>query len=494
MVNSETIIDSENQITKVDDLYNKSSMTDLISKQSCVDKKYNCNYQKTYSKIELYGINPSSNKPYTVEERNNKMNEYKNRCDNHKKSSIDICCDKNDPRLDALTNSSHPKIKKSFNEMRLVYPYIKNNISNGEIESISICKDDENTCKVKGYKKPDGYELCKLLKNDTIKNVNYQDIEYQKLSDDCTMFNCKNSNINTSNNSHLDDVIIYNSVKIDDVKELRKLIINNPELLRENMKYPNNNPLIHETIINNSMKCFRLILGYSNRIITLDDYGNSPLHLSCLIGRDVMTYMLIKQGAELFSKNKYGDTPLHCAAMSGNDKVLYLLLNSNPSIHALNNNGENPLFSAIKCKNKNLNIIKTLVDRGSDINLRNKNGDSMINIIQKEKKNLLNDQIITFLKKKYFDRCKSQKEYEILVKNNPEISIYEFDGVNDENVEVEVEYNEGTNQDKYYYNKEYPIKRNLIETFNNNNNSDVRTKLIFILGFIIIILLKIYNQ
>jgi ankyrin repeat protein len=494
MVNSDTINNSENEITEVKDLYDKSNMTNLISKQSCIDKKYNCNYQKTYSKIELYNINPSTNRPYTEEERKNKVNEYKNICDNHKKSSLRICCDKNDPRLNALMNSSHPVIKQSFNKMRLVYPYIKNNISNGDIESISVCRDDDDKCKVKGYKKPDGYELCKLLKNETIKDVNYQDINNENLSDNCTMFNCKNSSINSSSNSHLDDVIIFNSIKIDDVKELRKLLINNPKLISVNMKYPNNNPIIHETIINNSMKSFRLILGFSNRITILDDYGNTPLHLSCLIGREVMTYMLIKQGSELFSKNKYGDTPLHCAAMSGSEKVIYLLLNSDVSIHALNNNGENPLFSAIKCKKKNLNIIKLLVDKGSDINLRNKNGESMINVLQKEEKNLLNDQIQTFLKKKYFDRCKSQNEYELLLKENPEISIYEFEGINDENVEVEVEYNEDNNQDKYYYNKEFPIKKNLIETFTVSQHSDFRTKLMFVIGFIIIILLKIYNQ
>ena len=84
----------------------------------------------------------------------------------------------------------------------------------------------------------------------------------------------------------------------------------------------------------------------------LDDYGNTPLHLSCLVGRDIMAYMLLKQGSELFSKNKYGDTPLHCGALSGNFKIMYLLLNSNVSIHSLNNNGENPLFSAVKSKKR----------------------------------------------------------------------------------------------------------------------------------------------
>ena len=147
-------IDSESQNTNVNDLYNKSDMIDLISKKSCVDTKYNCNYQKPYSKIELYNINPSTNEQYTVEERKNKIKEFNNICNNHKRSSLQMCCDKNDPRLDSLVNSSHPKIKKSFNEMRSVYPYIKNNISNNETESISICRDDENSCKVKGYQKP----------------------------------------------------------------------------------------------------------------------------------------------------------------------------------------------------------------------------------------------------------------------------------------------------------------------------------------------------
>ena len=91
--------------------------------------------------------------------------------------------------------------------------------------------------------------------------------------------------------------------------------------------------------------------------------------------------------------------------------------------------------------------------------MRNKDNDSLINVLQKEKKSLLNDEIQTYLKKKYFDRCRTQNEYNLLVKNNPEISIYEFDGVDQENVEVEVEYDEDVKQDKYYYNKELPIKK-----------------------------------
>ena len=204
-----------------------------------------------------------------------------------------------------------------------------------------------------------------------------------------------------------------------------------------------------------------------------------------------MTFMLIKQGADTTSQNKYGDTPLHCAAMSSNEKLLLILFNSNSSIHILNEKDETPLFSAVKCKNKNLKIVSLLVNKGSDLRLRNKNNDSLLNILNRDEKTSTNLEIDTFIKKKYYDSCKNNDEYDKLKTDFPEIKNYTFDSPNEENVDVYVEYDDTNNQEKYYLNKEFPIKKNFKEGFTNNSCNYIKYIIVFII-FLFAILKYIY--
>ena len=483
------IEESNTSFINIGNIYNKNNITELLSNTSCIDKPNKCNYKNPYSKISFYGRNPITNKKYSEEDRNYKVNEYINSCNTKKNTSVELCCNKDDTNLKKLINSNKI-IYKEFNNFTKFYPYIKINKKQNKTKSIDICRNNGPKCIQEGYKRPSQYEICKLLKNNDISRNLYQNIDKSNLYPDCTNFNCED-NIDLKTSSYLLDIYLYNAIKIDNSDELKNIISNNNKILNEILKYPNNNPLIHETIINKSNKCFRLLLGFNPDLNVIDYYGNTPLHISCLTGNELMTFMLIKQGADTTSQNKYGDTPLHCAAMSSNEKLLLILFNSNSSIHILNEKDETPLFSAVKCKNKNLKIVSLLVNKGSDLRLRNKNNDSLLNILNRDEKTSTNLEIDTFIKKKYYDSCKNNDEYDKLKTDFPEIKNYTFDSPNEENVDVYVEYDDTNNQEKYYLNKEFPIKKNFKEGFTNNSCNYIKYIIVFII-FLFAILKYIY--
>lgn len=468
----------ESNIININSLYNRNNLSELLTKTSCIDKENKCNYKNSYSKIDFYGNNPITNKKYTEEDRNYKINEYINSCNTKKNTSVNICCDKTNSKLNRLLNSNK-LINNEISKFSKFYPYIKINKKQNKIQSIDVCRKGKK-CIKEGFRKPNQYDMCKLLKNNELSKNMYQNISNDNLNPDCTKINCED-NIDLKNGSYLLDVYLYNAIKLDNSDELKKLISGNFKVLNEILKYPNNNPLIHESIYNKSYKCFRLLLGYNPDLSIIDHYGNTPLHVSCLSGDELMSFMLIKQGSDITLQNKFGDTPLHCASMSGNEKLLYILFNSSASIHILNELNETPLFSAVKCKNKNLKIIKLLIDKGSDLRLRNKNNESILNILNKDEKNEINLEINTFIKKKYFDSCKNNKEYQNLIKKFPEIKSYEFESPNEENVDVLVEYDDAVNQNKYFNDKEYPIKINYMEKFSLNSNKFIKYFIVFII-------------
>ena len=79
-----------------DNLYNRKGITDILSNISCVDNNDNCNVLKPYSKIDLYSVNPVSNKIYTASERKVFIDNFDNKCKNYSKNSKkNICCSKN---------------------------------------------------------------------------------------------------------------------------------------------------------------------------------------------------------------------------------------------------------------------------------------------------------------------------------------------------------------------------------------------------------------
>ncbi len=119
-----------------------------------------------------------------------------------------------------------------------------------------------------------------------------------------------------------------------------------------------------------------------------DEKGRTPLHLACFKWykekeKDFKNkqcvetiQVLIKNGANVNAKNKKGATPLHSAFQEGEENCkdrAEILIKSGANVNAKDDNGETPLFLA-----KGNDLVKYLVNEGADVNIINKNKQSVL--------------------------------------------------------------------------------------------------------------------
>lgn len=82
---------------------------------------------------------------------------------------------------------------------------------------------------------------------------------------------------------------------------------------------------------------------------------------------------LIKNGADVNSKNKDGDISLHNAVGERRDFVEFLIEN-NANVNSKNKNGETPLHKA--AQRGDLDLVKLLIENGADVSATDKNGNT----------------------------------------------------------------------------------------------------------------------
>ena len=110
-----------------------------------------------------------------------------------------------------------------------------------------------------------------------------------------------------------------------------------------------------------------------------------------------------RKGRKIVDIKKFVDinynTNLHLAVLNNSYKMVeYFLQKDKSNIFKKNKNGNTPLHIAVQ--KGNLDIIKLLMDKGSDIMAKNKNGDSVYDLSSKEIRKRFNMDII--YKKKHY--------------------------------------------------------------------------------------------
>ena len=143
---------------------------------------------------------------------------------------------------------------------------------------------------------------------------------------------------------------------------------------------------------------------------------------------------MLKHGVNVICKNKYGDTALHSAVRSGSYNCVKIILENNGEscLIVKNKYGEIPLHTAVypirfdleennntrkNLKDRmNFNIVRILVDYGSDIHSKNNKGDTILKTLSKKYKSLV--KVRTFIQQKYYHKY-SNDEYADLLKQYP---------------------------------------------------------------------------
>ncbi|OMJ68235.1 hypothetical protein SteCoe_34381 [Stentor coeruleus] len=88
--------------------------------------------------------------------------------------------------------------------------------------------------------------------------------------------------------------------------------------------------------------CF-LVQDLSLSINPLDDFNNTPLHLSIRERHEDMSLIILAQTIELDLQNSNGETPLHIAVMTGNYRIVRHLLYKGAKIDIENFSNQRPI-------------------------------------------------------------------------------------------------------------------------------------------------------
>lgn len=110
--------------------------------------------------------------------------------------------------------------------------------------------------------------------------------------------------------------------------------------------------------------------------------GQSPLHLAVLsnaVNTEQLVEMLLKNGADISSRDAELNTPLHCTHDHTTTQTIEVLLNYGADIDALNMYHETPLLStcnAITHSSPQVSEkIRSFLDNGADINIENERAE-----------------------------------------------------------------------------------------------------------------------
>jgi len=103
--------------------------------------------------------------------------------------------------------------------------------------------------------------------------------------------------------------------------------------------------------------------------------GRTPLHAAAYRDNKEVVELLIKNGADVNTRDKTGDTPLHLAAGEGNKAVAELLITNGADVNARTKYGGNtPLHEAARSTYSHYGVLELLISNGADVNARDKHG------------------------------------------------------------------------------------------------------------------------
>lgn len=134
--------------------------------------------------------------------------------------------------------------------------------------------------------------------------------------------------------------------------------------------------LLHEAVCEGSIDMIRLLLTFGAAVDTVDAFGNTPMHLSGIYGRQDAAFWLLHHGAEIDCSTKHRPwTPLMLALNENNREMAHWLIKrgADPD-HIEPEQGWTPFLVA--CEQGLTDITLDLIQRGVQVDVRLKAGDA----------------------------------------------------------------------------------------------------------------------
>ncbi len=351
-----------------------------LKKKNCIHKENKCNHLKPFSILELYGKDK-----FTKDEKNENLKKYKLACKNQR-GIYSSCCDKNDKKLKKLGKDL--KIPKIVGKVE----YDRYN----KIQSVEICQ--KKKCG-KSFKRLTPYEICKIGE-DYSKNEDNNIIK--KFKDDCFLTQCNPQEIVpnilgtiTQNYTYEIDKNLSEAIKRNNI-QLIKYYISKDKSLKTRVLTHNQegNTIYHESIKHNSGNNIYYIFKQTTKEIAYKQNlkGDTILHMAMCTDIPNIIMFCIQLGCDINEKNNLDQTPIYCAIINNLINNVRTAINHIASLEIIDKKGNTPLHMALKLKKKNVDIVRLLVERGSDINKKDKSGKKALEIINSIDKPLKEDE------------------------------------------------------------------------------------------------------
>lgn len=107
-------------------------------------------------------------------------------------------------------------------------------------------------------------------------------------------------------------------------------------------------------IENSSYPLVKYLIYSGVSINSIDDEGNTPLHIAVSRKNINLIKLLIESGADFDIQNNIGNTPLMLALDEGFDNIVLFLIKAGASVELKNKNGETPYSLAVKYKKRRI--------------------------------------------------------------------------------------------------------------------------------------------
>ena len=164
------------------------------------------------------------------------------------------------------------------------------------------------------------------------------------------------------------------AAKFDDVSTVTALLAKG---VSPNTVDSRGNPMLLLAIKDKSTKVTELLINDKRTDVDLSNkYGETPLMMASIDGDLPVVKTLVLQKKAMV--NHIGWTPLHYACTKGNLEVAQFLIANGAMVDGLSPGNTTALMMAVQSGNEQL--VKLLLDKGADLQLRNANGLSAIDI------------------------------------------------------------------------------------------------------------------
>ena len=191
------------------------------------------------------------------------------------------------------------------------------------------------------------------------------------------------------------------AAKFDDVSTVRSLI---KQGISPNTVDENGNPMLVLAIKDHSYQVVELLLASKEIDVDISNkLGETPLMMASINGEmPIVKTLVINNKAQI---DHIGWTPLHYACAKGHLDVASFLIANGANVNALSLGGTTPLMMAVQSGNELL--VKLLLDKGADLQLRNAEGISAIDIAEIYNKPAINEGLRSRWQKLYKQTYKS---------------------------------------------------------------------------------------